>query len=202
MKRKILPGAIVALSTLTIAAGPAPEVWNVDVPHTGIGFSVKHFFTPVRGEFTDYEVTLNFDKEHPENSSVTARIAVASIDTGNERRDGHLMSADFFDAETYPYITFESREVVRVDDDELVVRGPLTIKDKVHEIELPVKILGVREIPAEMQEMLGGITELASFEAGLQINRNDFGVGTGSWAATMVVGGEVDIDIAVEANRK
>ena len=63
-------------------------------------------------------------------------------------------------------------------------------------------ILGVRDIPGEMQEMVGGITELAAFQAGLQIDRNDYDVGTGSWAATMVVGGEVDIDIAVEANRQ
>ena len=202
MKRRFFPAVVLVLTTLTIAAGPAPMVWNVDVPHTGIGFSVKHFFTPVRGEFTDYTVDLVFDKENPENSSVNVTIDVASVDTGNERRDAHLMSGDFFDAETYPHITFQSREVVSVADDRIVVRGPLTIRDQTRDIELPVSILGVRAIPQEMQEMLGGITELAAFEAGLEIDRNEYGVGTGSWAATMVVGGEVDIDIAVEANRK
>jgi polyisoprenoid-binding protein YceI len=201
-KRKIFPAMVLMLSTLTIAAGPAPTLWNVDVPHTGIGFSVKHFFTPVRGEFTDYEVELSFDPEEPANSSVRVRIDVASIDTGNEDRDAHLMSEDFFEAETYPYITFESREVRQVAENQLVVRGPLRIKGQVQDVDLPVTILGVRDIPAEMQEMLGGITELAAFQAGLEIDRNDFGVGTGSWAATMVVGGEVSIDIAVEANRR
>lgn len=202
MKRKILPAMILALATLTIAAGPAPMIWNVDVPHTGIGFSVKHFFTPVRGEFTEYEVELEFDREEPANSSVRVRIDVASVETGNEKRNNHLMSEDFFEVETYPYITFESREVTQVSENQLMVRGPLRIKGQVHDVELPVTILGVRDIPAEMQEMLGGITELASFEAGLQIDRNDYGVGVGSWAATMVVGGEVGIDIAVEANRQ
>jgi polyisoprenoid-binding protein YceI len=202
MKRRFFPAVVLALTTLTIAAGPAPMVWNVDVPHTGIGFSVKHFFTPVRGEFTDYDVNLVFDKENPENSSVSVTIDVASIDTGNERRDAHLMSGDFFNAEMYPHITFESREVVAVADGQLVVRGPLTIRDQTRDIDLPVTILGVRDIPQDMQEMLGGITELAAFEAGLEIDRNEYGVGTGSWAATLVVGGEVDIDIAVEANRK
>lgn len=202
MKRKVLPAMALALTTLTLAAGPAPMVWNVDMPHTGIGFSVKHFFTPVRGEFTDYDIQLTFDQENPENSSVQVRIDVASIHTGNERRDNHLLSGDFFDAETYPEITFESREVVSLEGDRLVVRGPLTIRDTTRDIELPVTILGVRDIPGDMQEMLGGITELAAFEAGLRIDRNEYGVGTGSWAATMVVGGDVDIDIALEANRR
>lgn len=199
--RRILPTMILALTTLTIAAGPAPATWNVDVPHTGIGFSVKHFFTPVRGEFKEYEVEFNFDRENPANSSVRIRIDVASVETGNAKRNAHLLSEDFFDAATYPYITFESREVVQISETRLVVRGPLSIKGEVRDVDLPVTILGVRDIPEEMQQMLGGITELASFETNLQIDRNDFGVGVGSWAATMVVGGEVRIDIAVEANR-
>jgi len=198
---KILPTMILALTTLTIAAGPAPATWNVDMPHTGIGFSVKHFFTPVRGEFTEYEVEFDFDRENPANSSVRVRIDVASVETGNEKRNAHLLSEDFFGAETYPYITFESREVTQISETQLLVRGPLRIKGQVHDVELPVTILGVRDIPAEMQQMLGGITELASFETALVIDRNDYGVGVGSWAATMVVGGEVGIDIAVEANR-
>ena len=201
-RRKIFPAMILALATLTIAAGPAPMLWHVDVPHTGIGFSVKHFFTPVRGEFTEYEVQLEFDRENPANSTVRVRIDVASVETGNEKRNTHLMSEDFFDVATYPYITFESREVRQVAENQLVVRGPLSIKGQVHDVELPITILGVRDIPAEMQEMLGGITELASFEAALKVDRNDYGVGVGSWAATMVVGGEVEIDIAVEANRQ
>lgn len=199
--RKILPTMILALTTLTIAAGPAPSTWNVDVPHTGIGFSVKHFFTPVRGEFKDYQVEFNFDRENPANSSVRVQIDVASVETGNAKRNAHLLSEDFFDAATYPYITFESREVVQISETQLLVRGPLSIKGEVRDVELPVTILGVRDIPAEMQQMLGGITELASFETSLQVDRSDFGVGVGSWAATMVVGGEVTIDIAVEANR-
>jgi polyisoprenoid-binding protein YceI len=82
-----------------------------------------------------------------------------------------------------------------------MVRGPLTIKGQTRTVELPVTILGVMDVPADMQEMLGGVTEIASFQTKLSLDRRDFGVGVGNWAATMVVGGEVDIDIAVEANR-
>ena len=97
--KRILPGAVIAMAALTIAAGPAPEAWNVDASHTGINFSVKHFFTPVQGQFDDYEVDLVYDRENPANSSVTVRIDVSSIETHNERRNNHLLSGDFFEAD-------------------------------------------------------------------------------------------------------
>lgn len=200
MRRQFAAG-VIAFSALTIAAGPAPEVWNVDVPHTGIEFSVKHFFTPVSGQFDDYEVELMFDRAQPAHSSVSVRIDVASVNTGNDDRDAHLMSGDFFDAERFPHITFQSEQVWQTGTDELLARGQLTIKDQTHEVELPIKILGVKDIPAEMQEMLGGVTEIASFQTELALDRGDYGVGVGSWAAALVVGHEVNVNIAVEANR-
>jgi len=201
-KRKIFSSAVLALTALTIAAGPAPMVWNVDKPHTGIGFSVKHFFTPISGQFDEYNIELTYDREDPTNSSVRVSIAVASVNTGNETRDAHLMSADFFEADTYPYITFVSESAEWDGENQLLVGGPLKIKGQVHDVVLPITILGVKDIPAEMREMLGGVTEIASFETSIQLVRGDFNVGTGSWAANLVVGDDVDITIAVEANRK
>ncbi len=90
----------------------------------------------------------------------------------------------------------------QIADDELLVRGPLTIKGQVHIVELPITILGVKDIPAQMREMLGGVTVVASFETELSVIRGDYNVGVGSWAANLVVGDDVDISIAVEANRK
>ena len=197
--RKTIFGAALGLATLTLAAA-APMKWNVDVPHTGIEFKVNHFFTPVSGKFDDYQIDLMFDRENPASSSVEVRIDVRSINTGNERRDNHLLSADFFDAESYPWITFES-ESVRADGDEILVRGPLTIRDQTHTVELPISLLGVKDIPPEMREMLGGVEQVASFHTELRIDRSDYGVGAGSWAAAVVVGHEVDIEIALEANR-
>ena len=197
--RKLISGATLALAGLTVAAA-APMKWNVDVPHTGIEFKVNHFFTPVSGKFDDYQIDLMFDRENPASSSVEVRIDVRSINTGNERRDNHLLSADFFDAESYPWITFES-ESVRADGDEILVRGPLTIRDQTHTVELPISLLGVKDIPPEMREMLGGVEQVASFHTELRIDRSDYGVGAGSWAAAVVVGHEVDIEIALEANR-
>lgn len=197
-----LRGLTLAAAALTVAATPAvaPMDWAVDEAHTTVGFSVKHFFTPVDGQFDDFEIDLQYDPETPSQSSVSARIAVASVNTNNERRDGHLMSADFFEAEAHPWITFESTTVRAEGVDRLVATGDLTIKGITRQVEMPITLLGIQDIPADMRDMLGGAQRIASFEAGLTIDRGDFDVGTGSWAATLVVGGEVDIDIAVEAH--
>lgn len=199
MTSKILVTAAVGLG---LVSSPAPETWNVDPVHSAVTFEVKHFFTPVKGTFDEYEVDLVYDAENPDNSSVQARIAVASINTGNADRDAHLMSADFFEAESHPYMTFQSTSVRQVEPGRLVATGPLTIKGVTREIELPVTVLGVQELPPALQEAFGGITQVASFEGTATVDRRDYGVGVGSWAATLVVGSEVKINLAVEANRK
>lgn len=201
MMRKLISGGALALATMTIAAGPAPVEWNVDQPHSGVEFSVKHFFTPVTGQFDDYEIDLIFDRENPQNSSVTVRIDVNSVNTGNADRDTHLKSGDFFEADEFGIITFESQSVRAIGSDQLMVRGPLTIKGQTHQVELPITLLGVKDIPEGMRAMLGGVEQVASFSTELKIDRSDYGVGVGSWAAALVVGHEVTIEIAVEANR-
>lgn len=201
----VLPAASYGFAGVAVepagAVAPA-DTWVVDAPHTEINFSVKHFFTPVTGTFDDFELTLDYDADDPENSSVEARIAVASVNTGNAQRDNHLRTADFFAADAHPHINFRSTSVRKAGDGKLVARGPLSIRGATREIELTIELLGVQPIPDEMREMLGGAREIASFKASTSLNRGDFGVGTGSWAATMVVGGEVNIDILVEAHRK
>jgi polyisoprenoid-binding protein YceI len=193
------------MSTDTLTRGATPQVeaptWNVDPTHSAVSFSVKHFFTPTKGHFEGYVVDLGFDRANPENSSVRVSIPVAGIQTGNDQRNGHLLSGDFFEADTHPEITFVSESVRQVADDELLVTGTLAIKGIEREIEMPVKLLGVTDLPRELQEAFGGIEEVASFEAKLSLDRRDFGVGVGSWAATAVVGSKVDITIALEANR-
>lgn len=212
MKRVfILPG-LVLISLLTMAAAtdipeggaPKPELrtWNVDVPHTEINFSVKHFFTPVSGTFRDYSVDLMFDAEAPENSTVRVDIDVASIDTNNERRDNHLRSPDFFDAEKYPKMTFVSTSVRQVEPKKLMVKGDLTIKETTKEVELTIDLLGITDIPAEIQDMLGGSVRVASFAAATQVDRREFEVGVANWAQTVIVGGDVNISIALEANHQ
>ncbi len=190
-----------AAAAAGIAATPldAP-MWEVDADHTTVGFSVKHFFTPVEGQFEDFDIDMSYDADNPAASHVSARIAVASVNTNNERRNEHIKTADFFDAGVHPDITFESTAVREIGDGNLIATGDLTIKGVTRQVEMPITLLGIQDIPAEMQEMLGGAERIASFEATLNIDRGDFGVGTGSWAATLIVGADVDISIAVEAH--
>lgn len=199
----LLKGAVLPFVALaTIAATPLSVAdWVVDPAHSKIGFTVNHFFTPVDGQFDEYTIDLDFDRENPANSSVSVEIQVASVNTANERRNNHLLSGDFFEAETHPTITFESTSVTE-SGGVLQATGPLTIKGVTKEVTLPIEVLGVQDIPADMQQMLGGATAIASFKTAITVDRRDFGVGVGSWAATLVVGGDVTIDIAVEAALK
>jgi polyisoprenoid-binding protein YceI len=208
MRKVLILPSLAFLSLLTIAATGGPEnppelrAWNIDAPHTEINFSVKHFFTPVTGTFRDFDIDLMFDADAPENSSVKVSINVASVDTNNERRDNHLRSPDFFNAEEYPKMTFESSSVRRVGPNQLVATGDLTINETTKEIDLAIDLLGVMDLPPEMQEMLGGIARIASFEASTKVDRREFEVGVANWAQTMIVGGDVEISVALEANHK
>lgn len=215
MKNRTLPLltalALVALAVLgltraaaaaaTSGAGASPS-WAVDPAHTKVGFTVNHFFTPVQGAFGEPEVTLVFDRHNPANSRVSVRIPVASIDTGNDKRDAHLRSGDWFEADKHPYLSFESTSVRPLGEDRLLAAGRLTIKGHTREVALPIQILGVQQVPEPMQAMMMGVKEVASFRAALSIDRNDYDVGVGSWAGTAVVGDTVDIDLLVEANHK
>lgn len=202
--------AIMGLVVLGLTQNPAaaaspgapPPSWSVDPAHTKVGFTVHHFFTPVQGAFDDFDVTLAYDRQNPANSRVTARIPVASVDTGNETRDAHLRSGDWFEADKHPYLSFESTSVRPLGEDRLLATGRLTIKGHTREVAVPIQILGVQQVPEPMQAMMMGVKEVASFRAALSIDRNDYDVGVGSWAGTVVVGDNVDIDLLVEANHK
>lgn len=198
------PPLLVLTAAITMAATPmaTADDWIVDPDHTEVTFSVNHFFTPVTGKFSNFDVELDYDPANPEASSVEVTIDVASVDTDNDKRDAHLMSEDFFEAETHPQITFKSTSVTADAQGNLVASGPLTIKGISQEIELPIRLLGVKDIPAEMRDMLGGAEKIASFAASAEVDRRDFGVGVGSWAATLVVGGDVGINISLEAALK
>ncbi|MDH3255172.1 MAG: YceI family protein [Acidobacteriota bacterium] len=203
--RWYLAGLLVVAVIGTLASNATasePAGWVTDTAHTEINFSIKHFFTPVSGNFSDFEIDLDYNAEEPEKSTVEARIKVASINTGNERRDNHLRTADWFEVDTYPDMTFKSTSVRKVAENQLIASGPLTIKGQSKEIELAITLLGTQAIPEEMRQMFGGTQEVASFQASTAIDRGDFGVGVGNWAATMVVGGKVKIEILLEAHNK
>lgn len=170
-------------------------VWNIDTNHSKIGFEVNHFFTPVEGYFKDFEGELKFDPDDLKGSSINFTIQVASIKTNSDRRDNHLKSGDFFNVEKYPVMKFVSTSISKTDDS-YVAKGNLTIKDVSKSVEITFHILGIGDHPMKKGN------KIISIKGGLKINRSDYGVGTGSWAATVVVGEEVTIEIVIEATRK
>src|SRR5688572_9890443 len=112
-------------------------VWNIDPAHTDVSFAVKHLMiSTVRGRFADVRGTIRLDGDDLTKASVEAEIATASIDTRQEQRDTHLRSADFFEVETYPAITFRTTRVEPIKGDRYRVVGDLTIRDVTREVVL------------------------------------------------------------------
>jgi polyisoprenoid-binding protein YceI len=184
-----------ALFSFTVLMAPAKQ-WSVDKAHSAITFSVNHLFTPVEGRFQKFDDEFLFDPENLKESKASFSIDVASVNTQESKRDNHLQSADFFDAKKYPKMKFASTRFESKGDNNYVAYGKLTIKDVTKDVALPFKVLGTADHP-----MMKG-TKVMSLQSELNLNRNDYGVGTGSWAATMVVGDQVNVKITLEATNK
>lgn len=167
--------------------------WVIDASHSMITFSVRHMMiSKVRGRFSRFDGTVNFDEQNPANSSVHVTIDAASIDTRDERRDGHLMSPDFLDVANYPTITFASKRVEVIDDSHGRIIGDLTIRGVTREVALEVEYNGQSKSPWG--------TLSAGFSASTKINRKDWGL---TWNVALETGGvlvgeEVTIDIEIE----
>lgn len=142
----------------------AANQYVIDQVHSTVGFTVKHMlFSTVRGNFNDVNASVEIDPDTKDLNNIRAEIMVASVDTDNAKRDGHLRSDDFFNAEMYPTITFESTKVERTGGNNYRVEGNLTIRD----VTKPVVLEG---------EMLGFLPGRAAFRAEGQINRMDYNV--------------------------
>jgi polyisoprenoid-binding protein YceI len=133
--------AAVAAITVLSSVALANDTYKFDQLHSTIGFSVHQFLGTTHGKFTKFDGKIEIDREHPENSSVTARIVVRSIDTGIVKRDNHLRSAEFFDVEKCPDIMFKSRSVKQTGPQEGDILGDLTMHGVTKPIALHVKLL-------------------------------------------------------------
>jgi polyisoprenoid-binding protein YceI len=167
--------------------------WNLDLSHSHAGFSVRHLMiSNVRGEFRQLAGTLQYDSANVENSEVSVTIQAASIETRDANRDGHLKSADFFETEKYPEITFNSTAWQHKNDDELLIKGNLTIHGVTREV-----ILTAEPTP-EMKDPWGGTR--VGFTGKTKINRKDFGLhyNAALQAGGVVIGEEVTISLEAE----
>ena len=172
------------------SATAAVETYVIDPVHSSVGFSIRHFFTPVPGAFTKFSGTITVDRADLEKSSVEATIDVGSIDTRNDHRDGDLRSDHFFDATQFPSITFKSKSWKKTGEDTFDVTGDLTIKGVTKEVVLKVKSLGFG--PGMRGAMLSG------WQATTTLNRSDFGIST----MPKMLGEEVEVRIGVEAHEQ
>lgn len=171
------------------------EMWKVDKAHTSVNFSINHLFSTVTGKFTTFDGNFLFDPKNLESSKTDFTISVKSVNTNEQERDTHLQSAEFFDEKKFPKINFNSTKIEKKSVNEFLLHGKLTIKDKSKDVVLPMKITGQMENPMVKGTMILGVLVETS------VNRTDFGIGTGNWASTMVVGNEVRISIPIELNR-
>jgi polyisoprenoid-binding protein YceI len=179
------------MSTATAIEIPT-GTWAIDKAHTKVGFAVKHMgVSTVRGEFHDFDGSLDVDENG--NLSATGVVRVASVSTNQEQRDEHLRSADFYDAENYPDPTFESTGIEQVDDENFKIVGDLTIHGVTNEIELNAEHGGV-DVGPEGEHRTG-------FEVTGQLSRKDyemkFNAALGSGNA--VVADKVKLTLDVEA---
>lgn len=189
---------ILALATFSLASIAMVKMdamsWSIDKSHSSINFEIRHFFAKVPGAFEEYTADVKFSPDNLAESSIDVEIQVPSINTKNERRDGHLQSPDFFNAEKFSSIKFTSSKIESTGDNEFVAYGTLTIKDVSIDFELPFTLLGVMDHPRRENGLIAGIS------SEFTLLRNDFGVGTGDWVSDAVVGNEVDVTLNLELN--
>lgn len=143
--------------------------YTVDDSHSSVGFVARHaMVTKVRGKFNEYSISFTLDADNPENSSAKVEIQVASVDTSNDQRDGHLRTNDFFDIENYPTINFTSTSIKQTGDDSFDVTGDLQIKDVTKEITIPLTFEG------QVTDPWGNLR--IGFEGAVDVNRKDWNI--------------------------
>ncbi|MFJ9519601.1 YceI family protein [Kitasatospora sp. NPDC101801] len=175
-----------ATTSTAVAEAPAgPDLahltgdYTIDASHSRIGFAVRHaMVTNVRGQFAEHDGLLHLDGSRPENSTAALTIKVASIDTGNTQRDEHLRTGDFFEAETFPEITFRSTSAERLDGDSYRMTGDLTIKGTTGEVVLDLEYTG------SATDVYGA--QRVGFEGSTTVDRTAWGL---SYNAALETGG-------------
>lgn len=172
---------LLALMMIAFASANAQTKWTLDKSHSNVNFTVSHMvFSEVTGSFTEFDATITNANDDFAGASITATIKTASINTNNERRDNHLRSNDFLNAEKFPEITFKSTKIEKTGNDSYKITGDLTIRDVKKSVVLDTKFRGTVQDP-------WGNTKSA-FKATTTIDRFEFGT---TWNKTIETGGLV-----------
>lgn len=194
MKFKTLTAVALLCGAASLAS--AADTFNIDSRHAEAAFRIRHFMTKVSGKFADVSGMVNIDRANPAASTVDVTIKTATIDTGVADRDKHLRSADFFDTDKFPEITFKSTRIVPSGKKDVYnVTGNFTMHGVTKEITVPVEALGF---------LTGPQGERAGFAISTSLNRKDYGI---NWNRALDNGGfmlsdDVEINVSVEAVKK
>jgi polyisoprenoid-binding protein YceI len=170
--------------------------WQIDTSHSSVTAAAKHMMlTTVRGGFSGTSGVIDFDPAKPEAGAIELRIPAASVNTGDEKRDGHLRSADFLDVATYPEIVFKSTKITPKNKNEFVVDGDLTIRGTTKPVAVDVELVGIAEDPRSGQR--------AVFDAKFSFDRTQWGL---VWnmpiPSGVLVGEKIKVEASVSATPK
>ena len=198
IKTKTMKKLFVLFAGMSLtAAAFAQSAWNLDKAHSSVNFSVTHMVvSEVDGSFKDFSAEVKSEKADFSDLAVTFTIDVNSVTTGEDKRDGHLKSPDFFDAAKYPNISFKSTSIKKISDKKYELEGDLTLHGVTKHVKWDVKYNGTIKDPYGNNR--------AGFKATTSINRKDYGV---SWNKTLDAGGvavsdEVALTVNVEITKK
>jgi len=186
MKRGLLIAAVLGLSAACLQA----DTFKIDPVHSSVAFRVKHVIGKVNGHFDKFEGIFSYEEGKPTAWSAQATIDAASVNTGIEKRDTHLRSADFFDVQKFPTLSFKSTGVTDVQGETAKLHGDLTLHGVTKPIVLDLEIAGVAKGP--MGKLRAGASATG------HLNRADFGLGPTTGAVASMVGDDVQINIDIE----
>jgi polyisoprenoid-binding protein YceI len=188
--------ATAAAALLIAATAFAGETFTIDKTHSETSFRIRHLMSKTSGRFNDFDANLLLDRQKMENSKMAFTIQAASIDTANENRDKHLRSADFFDVEKHPTISFTSSSIKQTGPNKFDVTGTLTMRGVAKKVTLPVELLGYAK------DQRGN--DRVGFSTATTLNRKDYGI---EWNRTIDAGGillgdEVEVTINLSLAKK
>jgi polyisoprenoid-binding protein YceI len=181
---------------MTTATEKTTKTFAIDKAHSEVTFQVRHLLSRVRGRFSEFEGTIEYDKADPARSSVDVVIRATSIDTNDAQRDAHLRSGDFFLADEHATLTFKSTRITPTGTDTFDVAGDLTIRGVTKPVTLKASYLGTAKDPWGNEKI--------GFEGEVTLNRRDYGL---LWNAALETGGflvgdEVKVSLSIQAAAK
>ena len=183
---------VLPLSALAEEAGPPVDGKTLDPAHTAATFWIRHIVGTIAGRFTTVSGSIDIPAKAPAKGHVQLTVATDSVDTGVAARDKHLRTPDFFDAATYPQMTFASTSITPAGKGVYRVTGRLTIKDVTKTVTIPVRYTGTKAHP------MMPCVDVSGYEASFTLNRLDYHVGTGKFFKMGMVGDMVEIRLSGE----